>query len=78
MNNFEIELNSAGIIGLMKDAGVADECVRQAENVRNRASGDYIVVKSYGKSRVRASVISKNKRTNKLNLETNDLLKALG
>ena len=74
----KIELNSEGIVELLKSAEIEACCREAAEGVARNAGDGYEVNTYVGKRRVNAEVSAETYEAKRDNLENNTLLKALG
>ena len=76
-NKVRIELNSAGIVELLKSSEIESCCNEIAQGVAARAGDGYEVNTHVGKKRVNAEVKAETPKARRDNLKNNTLLKAL-
>lgn len=77
MSKVTIELNSNGIVALLKSSEVEDEINAHADRIIGACSGSYEKVEYHGAKRNAIEVTTADKRTYYKNLNGNELLKAL-
>lgn len=75
---FRVELNSAGVLELLKSAEMAAICQSYAGSVAQRAGTGYEVSTYTGRTRVNASVRCATDDAWRDNLKNNTLIKAVG
>lgn len=78
MANFRFELNRAGVRELLKSAGVKKVIDQKAHEVYRRLPPGYGMASGETEQRVKATVGTRGRRSEKDNSENNSLLKALG
>lgn len=78
MSKVKFELNSAGVVELMKSQEMMDVCKAYADAVRDRAGDGFAVNTMVGQNRVHAMVYATTAKATALNYRENTLLKALG
>lgn len=77
MSKVKIELNKAGVRGMLQSAEMMSVCREHAEAIAGRAGEGYEVSTYTGKTRVNASVITATPDAMRDNMENNTLLKAV-
>ena len=75
---YKVELNSAGVVELLKSAEMAAICKGYADGIAMRAGTGYTVSTYTGRTRVNASVRCATDEAWRDNLENNTLIKAVG
>lgn len=78
MSKVKIELNSAGVVDLLKSSEMMAICEAHANKALGRLGDGYVVTSMVGKSRVNASVYAESAEAKAENMEHNTILKALG
>ena len=76
-SNIRVELNSEGVLALLKSAEMAGVCESLANGIAGRAGDGYMVTTYTGKTRVNASVYAITEEARRDNLKNNTLLKAV-
>ena len=77
MGKVQVELNSAGVVELLRSPAIAGICRQQAMTIAARAGTGYSVSTYTGATRVNASVRTETAEAVKDNLKNNTLLKAV-
>lgn len=78
MAKVKVELNRAGVSGLMKSAEMLGYCTSLANNAAGSLGEGYEVSPYTGRTRVNVSIAAVTRKAQKDNLENNSLLKAVG
>lgn len=73
-----IELDSAGIVEVLKSPEVAEYCTSLAETKRAEAGEGYILSPHMGAKRFNVKVVADSKNAAEDNLDNNTLLKTMG
>ncbi len=79
MSKVEMQLNSRGIVELMKSPEIVKILQENADSIVQRCpNGVYETSQFIGRSRANVSIATRDKETYFRNLNDNELLKALG
>ena len=76
--NIHIELNSDGIVELLKSDEIMAVLEEQGQEMLSRLGEGYATSKHVGKSRCNVSVFAETQEARRDNLNNNTLLKAVG
>ena len=78
VKNVHVELNSDGIVEMLKSDEIMAVLKEQGEGMLSRLGEGYATSEHVGKSRCNVSVFAETKEAYKDNLNNNTLLKAVG